>query len=216
MIKVKICGITNIKDALAAAEYGADALGFIFYKKSPRCVDVKTVRKIVKALPPFITAVGVFVNETKDKINKIVDEAGLDVIQLHGNEPPEFCNSLKKNVIKAFRISNLKSQISNLKLQEYNVSAFLLDTFKEGVEGGTGETFNWVLAKKAKGFACPRMSLSGGRIILAGGLTPENVAEAIRIVKPYAVDVSSNVEKKPGKKDLKKLKKFIERAKGIQ
>ncbi|MBI5894234.1 MAG: phosphoribosylanthranilate isomerase [Deltaproteobacteria bacterium] len=213
MIRVKICGITNLEDAIAATEYGADALGFVFYKKSPRCVDVKTVKKIVKALPPFITAVGVFVNETKDKINKIIDETGLNVIQLHGDEPPEFCNGFERKVIKAFKIQGSRAaagfslrQLRNLKVAatQYNVSAYLLDTYQEGIEGGTGRTFNWALAKKAKRF---------GRIILAGGLTPENVADAVKKVNPYAVDVSSGVEKRPGEKDLKKVKEFIERAK---
>lgn len=214
MIKVKICGITNLEDALAAAEYGADALGFIFYKKSPRCVDVKTVKKIVNALPPFITTVGVFVNETKDKINKVADEAWLDVIQLHGDEPPAFCNGFERKVIKVFRIQGQggysSARMGGDKGQEdfgfhnYRVSAYLLDTYQEGIEGGTGRTFNWDIAKKAKKI---------GRIILAGGLTPDNVAEAVKKVNPYAVDVSSGVEKEHGKKDFKKVKEFIERAK---
>lgn len=210
-VKVKICGITNLEDAIAAAEYGADALGFIFYKKSPRYVDVKTVRKIVNALPPFIATVGVFVDETKENINRIVDETGLGIIQLHGNEPPKFCDGFKRRIIKAFRIGLqpsapcLKHAGAGFSLQPYKVSAYLLDTYIEGTPGGTGKTFNWDTAKKAKKF---------GRIILAGGLTPENVADAVRIVKPYAVDVSSGVEKEPGKKDLKKVKMFIKRARG--
>lgn len=216
-MKVKICGITNLEDAIISAEYGADAVGFIFFKRSPRCIDVKTAKGIINALPPFITKVGVFVNEGRDRINKIIDEAGIDIIQLHGDEPPEFCNGFKKGVIKAFKISDegrwvrgsrkvVGQGLSLASLLKYRVSAYLLDTFEEGVEGGTGKAFNWEIAKEAKRF---------GRIILAGGLTPDNVADAIKRVKPYAVDVSSGVEERPGKKDPVMVREFIERAKSI-
>jgi len=208
LVKVKICGITNSEDALAACEYGADALGFIFYKKSPRFIELERVKDIIKDLPPFVTTVGVFVDEDADRISEIADAAKLDIIQLHGSEPPEFCNVFKRKIIKAFKIQEqgARGKGQENEIRRYTVSAYLLDTYKEGVEGGTGETFNWEIAKEAKGF---------GRIILAGGLTPENVAEAVETVMPYGVDVSSGVEQKPGKKDLQKVKNFIERAKGI-
>jgi len=208
LVKVKICGITNSEDALAACEYGADALGFIFYKKSPRFIELERVKDIIKDLPPFVTTVGVFVDEDADRISEIADAAKLDIIQLHGSEPPEFCNVFKRKIIKAFKIQGqgARGKGQENEIRRYTVSAYLLDTYKEGVEGGTGETFNWEIAKEAKGF---------GRIILAGGLTPQNVAEAVETVMPYGVDVSSGVEQKPGKKDLQKVKNFIERAKGI-
>jgi len=208
LVKVKICGITNSEDALAACEYGADALGFIFYKKSPRFIEPERVKKIIRELPPFVTTVGVFVDEDADRISEIADAAKLDIIQLHGSEPPEFCNVFKRKIIKAFKIQGqgARGKGQENEIRRYTVSAYLLDTYKEGVEGGTGETFNWEIAKEAKGF---------GRIILAGGLTPQNVAEAVETVMPYGVDVSSGVEQKPGKKDLQKVKNFIERAKGI-
>lgn len=210
MVKVKICGITNREDALAACEYGADALGFVFYKKSQRYVDVKIVRDIIKSLPPFIETAGVFVDEAVDRINEIADAAKLDIIQLHGAEPPEFCNVFKRKIIKAFRIQGQDDAVSHhlsaiSSFSQYRVSAYLLDTYQEDMPGGTGEIFNWEVAKDAKKF---------GRIILAGGLTPQNVAEAVKTVMPYAVDVSSGVEQRPGKKDLKKVMEFIERAKG--
>lgn len=206
MVKVKICGITNLEDALAACEYGADAVGFIFYKKSPRFIEPERVKKIIKDIPPFVTTVGIFVDEDADKINEIVKEVGLNVVQLHGKELPEFCEGIRSKVIKVFRIQGSRVQEFKGEMKQYRVSAYLLDTYQEGIPGGTGETFNWKIAKEAKGF---------GRIILAGGLTLQNVAEAVKTVMPYAVDVSSGVEERPGKKDLKKVKEFIERAKGI-
>ena len=208
MTKVKICGITNIEDALASCEYGADALGFIFYKKSPRFIEPERVKKIIRELPPFVTTVGVFVDDDADRISEIADAAKLDIIQLHGSEPPEFCNVFKRKIIKAFKIQGqgARGKGQENEIRRYTVSAYLLDTYKEGVEGGTGEIFDWEIAKEAKRF---------GRIILAGGLTPQNVAEAVETVMPYGVDVSSGVEQKPGKKDLQKVKNFIERAKGI-
>lgn len=205
MVKVKICGITNLEDALASCEYGADALGFIFYKKSPRFIEPERVRDIIKDLPPFVTTVGVFVDEDADKINEIVKEVGLNVVQLYSKELPEFCEGIRSKVIKVFRIQGSRVQEFKDEMKKYRVSAYLLDTYQEGMPGGTGETFNWKIAKEAKGF---------GRIILAGGLTPQNVAEAVKTVMPYAIDVSSGVEERPGKKDLKKVKEFIERAKG--
>lgn len=202
MLRVKICGITNIEDAYTAIEYGADALGFVFYAKSPRSVTPDTAKPIISALPPLITTIGVFVDEYMANIEQIVSFAGIDVIQLHGSEPPEYCVTDKK-IIKAVRIKDI-ADIDPLELYE-TVSAFLLDTYSPHAHGGTGEIFNWEIAVKAK---------KSGRIILAGGLTPDNIEEAVSIVQPYGVDVSSGVEgSEKGLKDHKKLKLFIERAK---
>jgi phosphoribosylanthranilate isomerase len=202
MVKVKICGITNIDDALAAVTYGADALGFVFYKGSPRYITPDDAREIIMKLPPFITTVGVFVDEKPTKVEKILKHTGIDIAQLHGNEPPEAC-TISKRVIKAIRVKEL----SDLEpLRHYKVSAFLLDTYTPEKLGGTGQIFNWDIAVDAKQF---------GRIILAGGLTPENINQAVQWVRPYAVDVSSGVEEEKGKKDHKKLKLFIQKAKGI-
>jgi len=207
MVKVKICGITNMDDALGVCEAGADALGFIFYKKSPRFIEVKEAREIVGNLPPFVTTVGVFADEAMDVIKGVVKDVGVDMVQLHGKESPEFCNelmgSLDKRIIKAFRIDGSGYDFG---FHEYHVSAYLLDTYQEGTPGGTGETFDWSLVTQFKRY---------GRIILAGGLNPDNIQEAIRVVNPWGVDVSSGVEERPGRKDLNKVKAFIEKAKGM-
>lgn len=200
MVRIKICGITNIEDALAAVEYGADVIGFVFQPKSPRAVTPDAAKKIVSALPPFVATVGVFVDESKQTIEKVAQHVGLNVVQLHGNEPPDACN-LSRKVIKAIRVRDL-TVLEPLK--RYNVSAFLLDTYSPHSMGGTGQIFNWDIAVEAKKF---------GRIILAGGLNSENVEDAIRWVRPYGVDVATGVESnKKGKKDHKKLKLFIEKA----
>lgn len=202
MVRVKICGITNIEDARAAAEFGADALGFVFYKGSPRYIPPDEARNIIKSLPPFITTVGVFVDEGADEIERVLRYASIDVAQLHGHEPPEAC-MIGRRVIKAIRVKEL----SDLEpLRHYHVSAFLLDTYTPEYLGGTGQIFNWDIALDAKQF---------GRIILAGGLNVDNIEKAIRWVRPYAVDVSSGVEEEKGKKDHRKMKLFIERAKGV-
>lgn len=200
MVKVKICGITNIDDAHAAVEAGADALGFVFYAKSPRHITPEGARAIVRHLPPFISSVGVFVDEKPYVIKKTVKAAGLDVVQLHGDEPPEYC-AVHDMVIKAIRVQAL-SDLEPLK--KYSCSAYLLDSFSPDAPGGTGQVFNWDIAREARSF---------GRIILAGGLTPENVAEAIEHASPYGVDVSSGVEKQKGVKDHEKVRLFIQRAK---
>ncbi len=199
--RVKICGNTQFKDAKLAVELGADALGFIFYRKSPRYVSVQKAREIIAQLPPFIETVGVFVNETAERINRTVERCGLDAVQLHGDESPVFCRKIQCKVIKAFRLKDAASlaQVSN-----YIVRGILVDAFSPDAYGGTGKTCDWNLVKRAKKF---------GPVILAGGLTPDNVEEGIRVVKPWAVDVCSGVEKSPGKKDSKKLRLFIQRAK---
>ncbi|MBI5195715.1 MAG: phosphoribosylanthranilate isomerase [Nitrospirae bacterium] len=201
MVRIKICGTTNLKDAYAAVEFGADALGFVFYPKSPRAVTPETAKEIISKLPPFITTVGVFVDEKPSVIEKTVNYAGLDIIQLHGSEPPEKC-ILSKKVIKAIRVKDL-TDLEPL-ITYRSVSAFLLDAYAPDLPGGTGQAFNWDVALEAKKF---------GRIILAGGLTPDNVAEAIELVKPYGVDAVTGVEEnQKGIKDHKKLRLFIERA----
>jgi len=202
-VRVKICGITNLDDAMAAVDFGADALGFVFFRESPRCIKHADAGKIIKKLPPFITTIGVFVDEKPEQIEKIVTMTGIDVIQLHGNESPEWCN-LSRRMIKAIRVKSLES-LDPLIHYKDRVSAFLLDTFTPDIFGGTGQIFNWDIATYAKQF---------GRIILAGGLTPDNVVKAVRRVQPYGVDVSSGVESGKGKKDHKKMKLFIEKAKG--
>jgi phosphoribosylanthranilate isomerase len=202
-IKVKICGITNIDDAVAAVDFGADAIGFVFFEKSPRYISHANAAAIIKKLPSFTTTIGVFVNEKPEQIEKIIDLTHIDAVQLHGNEPPEMCD-ISRRVIKAIRVKSLESLDPLINYKD-KVSAFLLDTFTPDILGGTGQIFNWDIAIYAKQF---------GKIILAGGLTPDNVAEAIRRVRPYGVDVSSGVEAKKGKKDYRKMKLFIERAKG--
>ena len=203
MIKVKICGITNKEDALYAAGCGANALGFIFYEKSPRYIEPDDAKTIIAALPPFVTTVGVFVNKDFNDIRDITLLTGVTVVQLHGDESPSYCNLVEGKLIKAIRVKNDRS-IEGLK--KYDVDAFLLDSFDKNSFGGSGLTFDWKLAEKAKQY---------GKIILAGGLTPDNVEEAVKKVVPYGVDVSSGVEKKPGIKDNNKVKEFIIRSKAI-
>lgn len=202
MVRVKICGITNLEDAEAAIDFGADALGFVFFKGSPRCVTLLQAEAIICKLPPFVTTVGVFVDETPEMIRSSIINAGIDVIQLHGEEKPESCQFSRRS-IKAIRIKSIDS-LEPLKAFNSVVSTFLLDAYATEALGGTGLKFNWDIAVEAKQF---------GRIILAGGLTPENVADAVRHVRPYGVDVSSGVEREKGKKDHEKMRLFIERAK---
>lgn len=200
MIKIKVCGITKIEDALAAQALGADAIGMVF-AKSPRRVEKEQAREIVQALPPFVHLVGVFVDEEKSVIEDIADFCRLTVLQFHGSESPEYCAGFGRRVIKAFRISQ-REDIERLKPYQGKVSAFLLDTYHPMFAGGTGQAFDWDMAKEAGKI---------GPIILAGGLNPDNIEAAIRAVKPYAVDVSSGVEMTPGKKDHDKMRLFIER-----
>ena len=203
MVKVKICGITNEEDALQAVAAGADALGFVFYDLSPRCIFYEAAEKIIKKLPPFVVPVGVFVNNPIQSINLAVERCGIQVVQLHGDETPEFCTGLPYKTVKAFRLRDISS-LENIK--NYPVSGFLLDAYVPGTYGGTGLTCNWETARIAKQF---------GPVILAGGLHAGNVREAVETVQPYAIDVSSGVEASPGKKDHAKVKEFIKRAKGL-
>lgn len=201
-IKVKVCGITNAEDALAAVEAGADALGFIFYEKSPRYVVPAVAGAIIAELPPLVTPVGVFVNEGVAAVRSIMDTCGLTLAQLHGDEHASYCRELWRPSMKAIQ---LKDRGSLLAMAEYQgrggVRGFVLDTFSELVYGGTGQVTDWSLAAEAA---------KSTPILLAGGLTPDNVVEAIRTVHPYGVDVSSGVESAPGKKDHAKLRAFID------
>lgn len=197
LTRVKICGITHQEDAETAVEAGADALGFVFAPNTPRFVEPDQVAAIVAQLPPFVTTVGLFVSNDAAKIRAIIDRCRLDVIQIHADVSPEFCHALGRRVIKAIRV---KDESSLSILSDYNVNAFLLDAYVEGKMGGTGQVFDWDLALKAKTY---------GRITVAGGLNPDNVAQAVRRVKPYGVDVSSGVESRPGRKDPQKIRDFI-------
>ncbi|MGA1863574.1 MAG: phosphoribosylanthranilate isomerase [bacterium] len=201
--RIKICGLTSLSDALEAVRLGADALGFIFAKESPRLVEPEVVAGITACIPTFITNVGVFKDQDPEWIREVAHLCGLHVIQLHGQESPEYCQSLGLNFIKAFRIKNHDS-LSCLK--EYdNLSgktAFLLDTFVPDKAGGTGQTFDWRLA-----LAASECGLKP--IILSGGINSQNVGHAIKQVRPFAVDTSSGVETGPGKKDLNKMKAFF-------
>lgn len=183
-----------------AVEAGADALGFVVYAQSPRAITPQTVKSIIARLPPFVTTVGVFANPTETELREAFDDWGLGVAQLQGDEPPELCNRFPGRVIKAIRVKDKKTIEM---MCYYTVRAFVLDTFRLDQLGGTGETFDWSWAKQAKRF---------GPVILAGGLTPDTVARAIRTVRPIGVDVSSGVEKTVGKKDPRKVKKFIDAA----
>ena len=202
-IRVKICGITNLEDAQCAVAAGADALGFVFYEKSPRYVSPEKVGQIVSELPPFVTTVGLFVNAAPDIIRQTMQMAGLRIIQLHGDEAPEDCRLNPYPVIKAVRVKGADSLAG---IENYHVSALLLDAWNDQQYGGSGESFDWQLARKLTG----RLP-----VILAGGLNPDNVAEAIRVVNPYAVDVSSGVETSPGRKDHNKIRKFIQQVRQV-
>ncbi|MCP9454957.1 MAG: phosphoribosylanthranilate isomerase [Nitrospira sp.] len=208
MVKVKICGITNHEDAQVAVEAGADALGFVLYRQSPRYVRPDMVRAIVASLPPFVVSIGVFVNEHADVVRQLMDDCGLALAQLHGDESSSYCETLGRPAIKAVRI---KDRHSLLAVAEFHgragVRGFVIDAFSEQAYGGTGRPVDWTLAGEIARTA---------PVLLAGGLNPDNVDEAIRSVRPYGVDVSSGVEVWPGKKDPVKVKSFIEAAKLVR
>jgi phosphoribosylanthranilate isomerase len=199
---VKICGITNAEDALAATGFGAEALGFVFHQPSPRSISIEGAACITQALPPHIVKVGVFVDAPEAQVLKAIAACGLNLLQFHGSESPDYCLQFGLMSMKAFRI---RDAASLEELPNYRTDAWLLDSYVADKLGGTGEKFNWELAREARGLGKP--------IFLAGGLTPGNVADAVRLVQPYAVDVSSGVEAKPGKKDLDKVRVFIQAAK---
>jgi len=196
--RVKICGITCLADAQAAVAAGADALGFNFYEKSPRHVSLSVAADISRQLGPVVMRVGVFVNAPEELIARAVGECGLSLLQFHGDEPPEFCTSFGLMSMKAIRVKDAET----LKvLEKFPTDAFLLDAWSPEARGGTGTIFNWDLAIEAKKLGKP--------FFLAGGLTPENVADAVRRVRPFGVDVASGVESSPGKKDPAKMQAFI-------
>jgi phosphoribosylanthranilate isomerase len=197
-VRSKICGITRIEDALAAVEAGADAIGFVFYAKSPRAVSVQQARAIIAALPPFISTVGLFVNASRCELNETLDAVPLDMLQFHGDETPEQCDGYHRPFIKALRVQAGDDIAASCRLYS-RASGILLDTYVAGVPGGTGETFDWALIP----------SSLEKPIILAGGLTSANVAQAITQVRPYAVDVSGGVEKSKGIKDHDKIRAFM-------
>ena len=197
-IKVKICGITNAPDALAAVEAGADALGFMFYDKSPRCVSPAVAAGIIRQLPAHVVKVGVFVDAAEDLVVRSIRECGLNLLQFHGDEAPEYCLQFGLMSMKAFRIRDAESL---KELPKFSTDAWLLDAWSPEARGGTGEKFNWELAVEAQKFGQP--------VFLAGGLTPDNVADAVRKVRPFGVDVASGVESAPGKKDHAKVRAFI-------
>jgi len=196
-MQVKICGITDIETALVAAEAGANAIGLVF-APSRRQVSAEQARAITHAAPPFVTKVGVFVDETPSRVNELAAACGLDCVQLHGEESPDACAAATRPVIKAIRMSYASSRAQ---LSEYRVAAFLLDADVPGKAGGTGRTFDWELAVPMARTA---------RVILSGGLTPENVQDALNRVRPFGVDVSSGVETR-GRKDPQKIRAFIAR-----
>ena len=196
-VRVKVCGITNVSDARSAVRCGVDALGFVF-ANSPRKVSPERARAIVAAIPPFVCPVALFVDAESDYIREVCDFCGISTVQLHGNEPSSLLPALHPlKIIKAIRVKQ-RSDVSTV--ERYMCDAYLLDTHVQGKQGGTGQTFNWEWAAKAK---------RHGPLILAGGLTPENVGEAIRVTKPYAVDVSSGVELAPGEKSGKLIEAFV-------
>jgi len=203
-VKVKICGITNQPDGMAAAEAGADALGFVFYDQSPRRISIEAAAGLIRQLPPFVMKVGVFVNAPADLVVRAIRECGLNLLQFHGEESPEYCLQFGLMSMKAFRIRDAASLQA---LLGYHTDAWLLDAYVPDNPGGTGETFNWDLALEAQAWGRP--------IFLAGGLTPANVAEAVRRARPYGVDVSSGVEAARGRKDHAKVRAFIQAAKAV-
>lgn len=207
MPKVKICGITNAEDAAVAIEAGADALGFIFYRKSPRYIEPAVARQIISGLPPLVMPVGVFVDEEQAVVRSLMDDCGLSLAQLHGNESAAYCQELGRPVLKALRV---KDRSAFLALAEFRgragVRGFVLDAFSDQAYGGTGQVIDWQFAAEVA---------KAAHILLAGGLTPDNVREAVQSVQPYGVDVSSGVEREPGKKDHEKVRAFIRAARVV-
>lgn len=191
-----MCGIRTAEEAEMAVEYGADALGFVF-AKSVRQIDPLLAREIIRKLPPFVVKVGVFADQEKEYVMSVADFCGLDVVQLHGEESPEYCSSLPIQVIKAFRVKDCSVLPE---MEAFKVNGYLLDAYVSGIYGGTGKTFNWEIARRA--------AERYGRVILAGGLNPGNVVQAVEKVHPFAVDVSSGIER-GGKKDRGKIIRFV-------
>ncbi|MCY1276428.1 N-(5'-phosphoribosyl)anthranilate isomerase [compost metagenome] len=202
-VRIKICGITRIEDALAAIAAGADALGFVFYARSPRAVTPAQASAIIAALPPFVTTVGLFVDMPRAELTRLLSEVPLDLLQFHGDEGPDDCAGYGRPYIKALRVK-AGDDVAAAIARYPAASGILLDTFVAGTPGGTGEAFDWSLVPQD----------AAKPLILAGGLTPENVADAVRQVRPYAVDVSGGVEASKGIKDAAKIQAFIQQARG--
>ena len=199
-MRIKTCGITNVEDAFKAVKCGAWALGFVFYQKSPRYISPSRVRKIVEVLPPLVTPVGVFVNHNERAVRDICQFTRIHTVQFHGDEDPRYCTRFKDfKIIKAFRV---KEDFDFEQLTPYKVDVYLFDAFDEKIYGGSGRTFNWNILKERK-FARP--------VILSGGLNPDNVGQALETFEPYAVDVSSGVEKSPGVKDHGLMGQFLKK-----
>ncbi len=197
--RVKICGITREKDALAAVESGADAIGFVFFKPSPRCIDVERAAQIARRLPPFVTSVGLFVDADAEFIDRVVAEVGVDLLQFHGQETPVECGRHRRPWIRAVRMRT-DTDLMTVQADYAAGRGLLLDAYRPGMPGGTGATFDWARIPPAL----------ASHIVLAGGLRPDNVADAVRRVRPFAVDVSGGVEAEKGIKDPRKIKAFIE------
>jgi len=198
-VRIKICGITRYEDAKVAESLGVDALGFIFYHKSPRYIAPEEAALIIRQLPPFVSRVGVFVDEEIDRVMAVARATGIDTIQLHGSESPRYCSKLPLPVIKAFSIEP-STDLSLL--EQYHVAALLLDTWSPGRRGGTGRKFDWSIARTA--------CIKYDRVILAGGLNPTNLEEALESVQPYGIDISSGVEIKPGIKNPRKMRDAVQ------
>jgi phosphoribosylanthranilate isomerase len=196
--RIKVCGMTNQAEAEAIVALGVDALGFIFVRSSPRFIEAEKVRKIADCLPPFVNLVGVFMNEAAALVNDIARSCGLTMVQLHGDESPDYCRAMIRPVLKAFRVR--EEALPDFEPYRGAVKGFLLDTYRTGQAGGTGETFNWDVVN--------HLTLPGP-LVLAGGLTPDNVGAAIRQTRPLAVDVNSGVETSPGKKDLTLVRRLF-------
>ena len=196
--RIKICGITRNSDALAAVEAGADALGLVFYAESPRAVTVSEAQHIIHGLPPMVTLVGLFVNASAELVREAYTSLPLGLLQFHGDEDAHYCAAFERPWMKAIRVAN-DSNVAAMMLPYEGASALLLDTYKAGTPGGTGDTFNWDQAPSQR--KCP--------LVLAGGLNPKNVAAAVAAVRPYAVDVSGGVEQSPGIKDYQKMSQFV-------
>ncbi len=202
MVRIKVCGITNEQDALKAARLGAWSIGFIFHKKSPRYISPFKAKKIIDALPPFVTPVGVFVNNNLGAMRDIINHTGIRVAQLHGDEDHHFCHRLKRYNVKIIKVIRVGDDFSPKMIEPYKVDAFLFDTFDKDAYGGTGVSFDWRKLVELKNQQTP--------IILSGGLNSQNIIEAVNGLKPYAVDVNSGVEEAPGKKSPIKMKEFID------
>lgn len=196
--RIKICGITSAIDAQQAVDAGADAIGLVFYEPSPRAVDVEQAKSIVAKLPPFISVVALFVNPEVKVVQQVLNEVRIDLLQFHGDEENDFCSQFQRPFIKAIRVRQAQDVVASC-LRFTNALAILLDSYKPGVPGGTGETFDWSMI--------PKNHIKP--LILAGGLTPENVADAVIDIQPFAVDVSGGVEKAKGIKDHEKINEFI-------